>query len=290
MNPDPTLNFELGEVIYENTKVAEWVRFWKALTAIVCGASPAFYIFEIYAGDGVPSLQWVSENWFMYEIPRQFQDGSGWDTKGARYPDDHDYMSLQYGWKRTIGRSTHTFHIVALLTLMGYMDAGYVTKMTYNKEKDLVFIRRPNRLYFGDNETVHEVHHLEQMVPSAVTAIKNMSSLKKDGILVVYDMAQHDEIRFYQDEKYWNHELKEEFLGETRTLWEEMFDDKNSGRLFFGKGNIKGHLQFEYQKINEEMFDIAAEQGEIKLAGTHIADFYEKIEKTQRELGQISQK
>ena len=72
MDPDSTLNFELGEVIYENNKVAEWIKFWKVTTAIFCGLSPAFYIFEIYAADGVPSLQWVSDNWFWFEIPRQF--------------------------------------------------------------------------------------------------------------------------------------------------------------------------------------------------------------------------
>ena len=63
MDPDPTLNFELGEVIYENKKVTEWVRFWKVLTAGIFGAAPAFYTFEIYAADGVPSLSWVSEQW-----------------------------------------------------------------------------------------------------------------------------------------------------------------------------------------------------------------------------------
>jgi len=63
MDPDPTLNFEPGETIYENTRVLEWVRFWKVLTgAIFCG-SPAFYTFEIYAADGAPSLSWISNNW-----------------------------------------------------------------------------------------------------------------------------------------------------------------------------------------------------------------------------------
>jgi hypothetical protein len=56
MDPDPTLNFELGETIYENTRVTEWVRFWKVLSAVTFGLWPAFYTFEIYAGDGVPSL------------------------------------------------------------------------------------------------------------------------------------------------------------------------------------------------------------------------------------------
>lgn len=60
MDPDPTLNFELGEVIYENKGVAEWVKFWKTLFAITIPTMPAFYCFEFYAADGVPSIRWMS--------------------------------------------------------------------------------------------------------------------------------------------------------------------------------------------------------------------------------------
>lgn len=94
MDPDPTLNFEPGEVIYENKKVLEWVRFWKVLTAATLGLAPGFYTFEIYAADGAPSLSWIASNWNHFQIPQQFQDGSGWNLAGARYCDDHDYMNL----------------------------------------------------------------------------------------------------------------------------------------------------------------------------------------------------
>jgi len=30
---------------------------------ITFGFTPGFYIFEIYAADGAPSLQWMSDNW-----------------------------------------------------------------------------------------------------------------------------------------------------------------------------------------------------------------------------------
>jgi hypothetical protein len=72
MEPDPTLSFKLGEVIYENHKVVEWVRFWKAMTITTFGLTPGFYLFEIYAADGAPSLSWMSENWNWWQIPQQF--------------------------------------------------------------------------------------------------------------------------------------------------------------------------------------------------------------------------
>lgn len=69
MDPDPTLSFEPGEVIYENKRVTEWIKFWKVLTASTIGIAPMFYTFEIYAADGTPSLSWMSENWNWWQIP-----------------------------------------------------------------------------------------------------------------------------------------------------------------------------------------------------------------------------
>lgn len=72
MEPDAALNFKQGEVIYENARVGEWCKFWKASAAVVFGMSPGFYLFEIYHADGAPSLQWMAENWNWFDIPRQF--------------------------------------------------------------------------------------------------------------------------------------------------------------------------------------------------------------------------
>jgi len=72
MDPDPTLSFSQGETIYENRRVVEWVRFWKASAACTFGFFPGFYVFEMYAGDGAPSLDWMSENWNWWKIPKQF--------------------------------------------------------------------------------------------------------------------------------------------------------------------------------------------------------------------------
>ena len=72
MEPDPTLSFAKGEVIYENAKLLEWTRFWKVLTASTFGFAPFFYLFEIYAADGAPSIDWVEENFNWWTVPKQF--------------------------------------------------------------------------------------------------------------------------------------------------------------------------------------------------------------------------
>lgn len=94
MSPHEDLNFKQGEVIYENRGVIEWTRFWKTMTAIVFGASPAFYVFEMYAGDGTPSTDWIADNWNWWNIPKQFQDASGWGVEEYRYCDDREYMNF----------------------------------------------------------------------------------------------------------------------------------------------------------------------------------------------------
>lgn len=62
MDPDPSVNFEQGEVIYENSKVREWTRLWKMSLGIILPFWPMFYTFEIYANDGAPSLNWLTNS------------------------------------------------------------------------------------------------------------------------------------------------------------------------------------------------------------------------------------
>jgi len=211
MDPDPTLNFEQGETIYENKGVIEWTRFWKMFTVSTFGFFPGFYVFEIYAADGFPSLGWLAENWNWGNIPRQFQDGGSSDLKGYRYCDDHDYMNMQYGGKRGIARPCHTMYVLQVLIMLQHMNWDYVSKMVYNKDKDVVFVYKPSG-FWHEQEFVYEMHHLEQMVPFAVTAIKNLSMQNEDGIITVYDMASRDQLKFYGSDKYWNMDLKDEFM------------------------------------------------------------------------------
>jgi len=230
LDPDPTLNFQPGEVIYENPRVTEWVRLWKTLTAGTLLTWPAFLTFEIYAGDGVPSLRWLADSWLWHQIPMQFQDGGGLGLEEYRYCDDHSYMNFQYTGKRLMARPAHTFYVLTVLGFLQHINMDYVSKMTYNKDKDLVFVTRPDGLW-GEHEHVYEVHHLERMVPSAVTSWKDLSAQRDDGILSVHCMDTKDYLKFYNEDKYWNMDLKPEFMKETGHLWEG-YTCKYAGQIF----------------------------------------------------------
>jgi len=69
------------------------------------------------------------------------------------------------------------------------MDFDYVTKMQFNKDKDLVFVNKADGMWW-ESEHVYEMHHLEQLVPAPVTAMKDMSAMHRNGIMTVCDMSE----------------------------------------------------------------------------------------------------
>ena len=157
----------------------------------------------------------------------QFQDGSGLNLESYRYCDDHDYMNFQYTGKRAFARPAHTMYILTMICMLRNLDNDYVTKMVYNKDKDLVFVYKPNGIWY-ENEEVFEVHHLEREVPAAVGSWKDMSAQRDDGIIRVKCMDSKKHLLFYGEDKYWNMDEKRDFMKETGHFWEG-YTDKHNG-------------------------------------------------------------
>ena len=230
MDPDPTLNFEAGETLYENPGVAEWMRLWKVGLGALAIA-PSFYGYEFYKNEGVPSLQWAEDAFpTAIPVPRQWQDGGDIDMHKLLYCDERDYMNSQHFMKRLAGKPFHTFYVATVAYMLHELNFEYATKIVYNKDKDLLYVYKPWGL-FGEAEYIHEAAHLEVAVPSAVTSWKTLSMNSDDGIIRVTDLAKQDEIKVYANDKYWNVDLKKEFMEETGHLWRNI-THKNSGMLF----------------------------------------------------------
>ena len=138
---------------------------------------------------------------------------------------------MQYGAKRAFGRPAHTMYCMSILVLLQNANFDYVSRMVYNKDKDVVFVYKPDG-FWGEREYVYEMHHLEQMVPYAVTAVKNMSMQSDKGIVTVYSMDTKDNLKFYNEDKYWNMDVKDEFMYQTRNLWRGQFGNKRTGTIF----------------------------------------------------------
>ena len=116
------------------------------------------------------------------------------------------------------------------------------------------------------------------MVPAAVTAMKNMPALDPNGILTVHDMAEKHYMKFYQDPKYWNAELKEEFLSETRSLWDTTHADKYGGRIFHSGALASRDEASMMEKVEAEMEAAIAKHGPVTPPDNFIEDFYTNIE------------
>ena len=107
------------------------------------------------------------------------------------YCDDHSFMNMQHFFKRLIAKPYHTAYVATCLYMMYEVNWDYVTKASYNKDKDLLFVYKPYG-FGGEREYVHEVHHLERRVPTAVTAWKDLSYQADDGIITVTDLAKKE--------------------------------------------------------------------------------------------------
>lgn len=265
IDPDPTLNFERGEVIYENTRVGEWTRFWRIALGATLPFWPAFYTFEFYQNDGVPSLKWLSDWGMSHRIPMQLQDQGGWGVEKIRYVDDHNYMNIQYAWKRAFARPIHTFYQATVLVFLLNLSGDYATRVTYNRDKDLVFVDRPDGI-FKDKEHVYEVHHLEQMVPAPVTAFKDIGGGKKDGVLTLHCMNTKDYIKLYNEPKYWNLDQREDLLSQTRSLWTEV-GEKYQGRLFTEQNSMDEEQWLLHTKTEGELKAAVEKLGEARVPG-----------------------
>ena len=107
-----------------------------------------------------------------------------------------------------------------------------------------------------------------------------MSANADNGILSVKDMAENEYLKFYKDEKYWNMDLREEFLSETRGLWEGNHADKYQGRIFQSQGaTVSRDFAHAFDKIDRELAQAVEKHGPMTLPTSHVEDFYEKIEK-----------
>lgn len=284
MDPDPTLNFEKGETVYENKKVGEWVRMWKLILTGFLPFWPAFYTFEIYQADGVPSLQWLSDAGSWYQTPLQMQDSGNWNLESCRYQDEHDYMNIQYIWKRSVIRPVHTMYQLAILYFLQGMNFNYVTKMVYNKDKDLVFCYKPYG-WFTFKEHVHEVHHLESMVPGTVNAYQHLGMGHKDGITTLQCMDTKEQIKLYNDPKYWNIELRDEFISQTRTMWPDLCN-KYEGRVISISEITDEKLDRSIERIKRDLDAAVEKHGTPTSTPTYPQQFYDRI-RTQRK--QISE-
>jgi hypothetical protein len=114
------------------------------------------------------------------------------------------------------------------------------------------------------------------MVPAPITSYKNLSMQRDDGIMTVHCMSTKDYLKFYGDDKYWNLDLKADFMTQTRNLWKGL-SEKDSGRLFHTKLGPNDEDKITLMKVDREMQEAIAKHGEVKVPKKYEDLFFEKV-------------
>lgn len=201
--PSANLNFEQGEVLYENTRVLEWVRFIQ-LFGLTGGAYIALYVpFSLgyktnLVTDAADEL-----------ITNQYHLVS---------PTTVDILRLSI----PIGVGAIAYTVYGLLNYTNSVTSQYVVKMSYSKDKELLFVKRID-LHGVTYEEVYETAHLEIVPPAQRSGVADLSSYDEDGIWRITDLNTGKFLLAYNDKNHWNLHLRDEFFQKTLNMWDKSY-------------------------------------------------------------------
>lgn len=198
-NPDDSLNFEQGPVIYENTKLLEWAKFWN-YTAV------------------------VGYLWCAYFVPYQMMFKTHMPAEHAM--DNIFWPYYQRTWFNWDVNNLHIITIAGTALYASYIAVSYihnswkdyVVKVQYSKDKELIFVTRVSP-YSSTMEEVYEVAHLERLPPSVRSSVQHLAAQDQNGLFDVTCMNTQKSLAFYNQDKYWNPAVKSEFLSRVTNLW-----------------------------------------------------------------------
>lgn len=124
------------------------------------------------------------------------------------------------------------------------------------------------------------------MVPSPVTAVKDLTMNRNDGILTVYDMSNREYLKFYGEDKYWNMEIKEDFLNQTRSMWKGNAS-KYDGRIFNIAHRANEDVTLTQMKVNRELQEAIKKHGEAVPPKLFEEEFFDKVNNKKRDIYSI---
>lgn len=198
-DPHPSLDFEEGEVVYENAKILEWAKFWNLTGASIYTFAAFFVPYNLLYKTHMP-LSSAYDNLFT---PYYMQTMFFFDSWTFHAP----LIGMFAGYVTYVGLAlSHTF----------WKD--YVVKLQYSKDKELLFVTRISP-YCSLEEEVYEVHHLEILPPSVKAGVAHLSSQDDDGLWDINCLASHRNLVVSNEDKYWNTSLKKEFFDKVMNFW-----------------------------------------------------------------------
>ena len=212
--PDPDVDFEKGDVIYDNPYALQA----GALAKQTATASMLYILFHVFHTVGTGRT--------VYPINKETGDHRRDGLSISNFYPSEIYSASNSDWHDIENLSNIAFispllplSVLNFALLCRYSTKGVVTKMQFNKNRDLVFVTQVGGTFFAKEiEEVYETSHLQVLPPSVQTGFRDVSDRK---LFTIHCMNQSTSFRVYTDSSYWNPELKEEFQGHLFHLWEE---------------------------------------------------------------------
>jgi len=198
-DPNENLNFEEGEVIYENAQLLEWAKFWNFSAWSLYGFCALFIPYSLIFKTHMPLIH-AYDNLF---VPYYTQT-----------------MYIVDNWALT-GPLSGLFAMYSSYLAVGLANSfwkDYVIKLQYSKDKELVFVTRISP-FCSLEEEVYEVQHLEALPPSVKSAVADLSSQDADGLWDVTCLASHRNLVLYNQDQYWNPSQRKDFFDRVFNLW-----------------------------------------------------------------------
>lgn len=214
LEPDPDVDFEKGEIIYDNSDAFQGVSLARqtCYTGLLYGIFYGFH--TLYTGRTV------------YPIANEGMDHRSEGTGGRE-----NYLGNLYSWGT--GTEWHDLETLinisfvvpmiplGLVSIVGFIEAltgGVATRLRFNKDKDLVFVTKVKGIYFPrEVEEVYETTHLQVLPPAPKSGYENVS---ERTVFTISCMNTHTNFRVSNDPIYWNPELREDFYQHLHSLWE----------------------------------------------------------------------
>lgn len=172
-HPDESLDFRVGEVVYSNPKAIEWNRL----------SQLSVFNFWLYTGCFTPILS-------MYKT--HIPSNAMLEGTYASYMEYSMMMIDVFGfsvWTYPAGIAVYGY---LLSRLTSQMMKPFVSKLQFNRTKDLLFITYTGEMGYQHEEVV-EMANLEHMTPGAKSSNLGYSFADKGGFMILRDLAKNKE-------------------------------------------------------------------------------------------------
>lgn len=198
-SPHPSLNFEEGAVLYENTKLLEWAKFWNYSIIFGYVWAAIFVPYQLLFKTHMP-LEYAYDNLFYQYYQRSM---FFWDNNALHVP---------------IVSGTVLYATYITMSYINNVWKDYVVRAQFSKDRELLFVTRVSP-YGSTDEEVYEMAHIEILPPSVKSAIGLLSSQDNDGLYDASCLNTQRSLLFYGDQKYWNPSERKNFFDRTMNLF-----------------------------------------------------------------------